>query len=76
MFALSQRMEIEMGDLSLPSRLATAAETLNIEVSKERLRITHKTYLMHTWYLPGKNGGVAYNWQLFGSCSENFCEQK
>lgn len=65
-----------MGDLSLPSRLATAAENLNIELSKERLRITHKTYLMNTWYLPGKNGGVAENWKLFRSCSENFCEQK
>lgn len=69
-------MEIIIGDLSLPSRLATAAEILNIELSKERLRITHKTYLMHTWYLPGKNGGVAHHWKLFRSCSGNFCELK
>ena len=46
-FALSQRTEIVMGDLSLHSIIATTAENLNIEASKERLRITHKTYLMN-----------------------------
>lgn len=36
-----------MGDLSLLSILATAAENLNIEPSEERLRITHEIYLMN-----------------------------
>lgn len=49
-------MKIAMGDLRLPSRLATAAENLNREVSKERLTATHKTSLVNSWYLPGRNG--------------------
>lgn len=43
----TQTIAIVMGDLSLDSILATTAENLNIEPSKGRLRITHKTYLMN-----------------------------
>lgn len=47
-----------MGDLSLHSILATVAENLNIELSKGRLRIAHKIYLMNNWYLPEKIGST------------------
>lgn len=43
----TERTEMLMGDLSLLSILATAAENLNIEPSEERLRITHEIYLMN-----------------------------
>lgn len=65
-FALSQRIEIVMGDLSLPSRLATAAENLNIELSKEDWELLIKLI----WWIPGTSQERAGVLQKTGNCLE------